>query len=217
MPTPSLTKEPASNVREKVRPETSSVDTLRRARVGDKMATKVRAGVKVVKPLSLVFESNEFVVKKANRASSGSGAKLSRRIKQDTSFKVLVSAPVDAPESIAAIRRTISAKVLSQAVAFLGVPQVDLLGAMKIPVSSFHRKLSGNLSLSSDETERVLRLADITRLATEAFGDAEAASAWLQTKNLALAEQSPLSMLDTDVGTSQVRRVLAVVNCGGVL
>jgi putative toxin-antitoxin system antitoxin component (TIGR02293 family) len=137
--------------------------------------------------------------------------------KHGMTFKRLVSSPIGLPEAIHIIRSALSPAVVNQAVDFLDVPQSQLLGYLKIPVSSFHRKLSEERSLSPEETERVLRLAEVTRLATEAFGDPASASLWLQARSVALTGQSPLEMLDTDIGTQQVRRVLSTINYGGVL
>jgi putative toxin-antitoxin system antitoxin component (TIGR02293 family) len=66
-------------------------------------------------------------------------------------------------------------------------------------------------------SERIVRVADITRMAKETFGGREAATRWLKTANLALGGATPLSMLDTQPGTAEVRRVLSSINYGGAL
>ena len=53
------------------------------------------------------------------------------------------------------------------------------------------------------------------RLREETFGDAELASEWLQTSNLGLGNETPLSMLDTEIGCREVSRVLNAIAYGG--
>jgi putative toxin-antitoxin system antitoxin component (TIGR02293 family) len=140
-----------------------------------------------------------------------------KKLGTNSDFRSFVSTPMSAQLAIDLARQKLPTSVVSEAIKFLSLPANDVLGGLRIPVSSYHRKLSGNLPLSSDETERVMRLAEITRIATDAFGDAAGASSWLITANMALSGKTPLSLLDTDAGSSQVRRVLSVINYGGAL
>jgi putative toxin-antitoxin system antitoxin component (TIGR02293 family) len=140
-----------------------------------------------------------------------------KKLGTNSDFRSFVSTPMSAQLAIDLARQKLPTSVVSEAIKFLSLPANDVLGGLRIPVSSYHRKLSGNLPLSSDETERVMRLAEITRIATDAFGDAAGASSWLITTNMALSGKTPLSLLDTDAGSSQVRRVLSVINYGGAL
>ena len=61
-----------------------------------------------------------------------------------------------------------------------------------------------------------MRIADVTRGAEETFGGRDAATQWLKTANLGLAGATPLSMLDTEPGAGEVRRVLSAIDHGGV-
>ncbi|MEO8385414.1 MAG: antitoxin Xre/MbcA/ParS toxin-binding domain-containing protein [Betaproteobacteria bacterium] len=146
-----------------------------------------------------------------------SGAIRAGKTKRILNFSALVNNPIGVQATIDVIRSRLPTTVVSEAMGFLSVPRNELLGALRIPVSSFHRKLSTKQALSPEETERVMRLAEITRTTSEAFGGPVEAAAWLTTANMALGGQSPLSLLDTDAGANQVRRVLAVVNYGGAL
>ena len=140
-----------------------------------------------------------------------------RKTLKTITFAKLVNTPIGVQETIDVIRATLPPTVVNEAMDFLSAPRNEVLAALRIPVSSFHRKLTTNQALSPEETERVMRLADITRTATEAFGGQSEARAWLNAANIALGGQSPFSLLDTDAGAGQVRRVLAVVNYGGAL
>ena len=145
------------------------------------------------------------------------GSTVNRKVMKPLTFSKLVSTPIGVQETIDVIRATLPPTVVSEAMDFLSAPRNELLAALRIPVSSFHRKLTTKQALSPEETERVMRLADITRTATGAFGGQSEARAWLNAANIALGGQSPFSLLDTDAGAGQVRRVLAAVNYGGVL
>lgn len=136
---------------------------------------------------------------------------------QGFTFSSLVRKPISAQETIDVIRKTLPATIVSDAMTFLSAPQAEILAALRIPTSSFHRKIAFSKPLSPEETERVMRLADITRIAADAFGGPVEARAWMTSKNIALGGQSPFSLLDTDAGANQVRRVLSVVNYGGSL
>jgi putative toxin-antitoxin system antitoxin component (TIGR02293 family) len=83
-------------------------------------------------------------------------------------------------------------------------------------VSSFHRKLAKNETLSPSESEKVVRLGEITRRAEETFGSAKAAKEWLTTENLSLGA-APISLIDTEAGATQIRRVLGAINYGSAL
>ena len=70
--------------------------------------------------------------------------------------------------------------------------------------------------LNSVTSGRVVRVADITRMAAKTFGGREAAARWLTTPNLGLGDATPLSMLDTEPGAGEVRRILSAIDHGGV-
>ncbi|MBC5801263.1 MAG: DUF2384 domain-containing protein [Candidatus Eremiobacteraeota bacterium] len=57
-------------------------------------------------------------------------------------------------------------------------------------------------------SDRAFRLASIYGFARRVFEDDENASAWFKEPNRALGGERPLDLLDTEVGTQQVFRVL---------
>lgn len=59
-----------------------------------------------------------------------------------------------------------------------------------------------------EESDRLVRLGRIGALAEETLGDAARAASWLRRPNRALENQTPLSQLDTDIGTRQVENLL---------
>jgi putative toxin-antitoxin system antitoxin component (TIGR02293 family) len=138
-----------------------------------------------------------------------------RRAAQGTTFSRLVTRPPDPAQAIETVRQGLPARAIDEAVAYMEVAQKDLLAALRIPMSTYHRRLAANETLSSSESEKVLRLGDIARRAEETFGSSKAAREWLTTKNLALGGP-PLALIDTEAGAGQVRRVLASLDFGGV-
>ena len=68
--------------------------------------------------------------------------------------------------------------------------------------------------LSADESDRLVRLARIFALAVEVLGDEGKAAQWLRRANRALGNTAPLDLLDTDVGTQAVVKVLGRMDYG---
>jgi len=64
------------------------------------------------------------------------------------------------------------------------------------------------------ESDRLLRVARAYARTVEFFGSPEAASAWLKKPAPALHEQTPLSLLDTEVGAQQVITLLNQLEYG---
>lgn len=64
--------------------------------------------------------------------------------------------------------------------------------------------------------ERLARIALIETMAVQVFGSSESAKRWLLSYNPTFGE-SPLSLLDTDAGTEEVKKVLSAVAYGCVV
>lgn len=62
--------------------------------------------------------------------------------------------------------------------------------------------------LHPDESDRLVRLARVLAQGVEVLGSKEKVSQWLQRPNRALGGETPLALLDTDLGTRQVEEVL---------
>lgn len=80
------------------------------------------------------------------------------------------------------------------------------------PRTLARRKTEKKLDPAS--SERVARLERVVRRAAEVLGDEEAMKAWIRTPNTALGGHTPLSLLDTDVGTHAVLTVLGRLEHG---
>ena len=69
-------------------------------------------------------------------------------------------------------------------------------------------------ALTEEESDRLTRVARITRRAVEAFGNATQAKTWLCRDNRTLGGQAPLELLGTDAGAEAVTDELGRVELG---
>ncbi len=132
-------------------------------------------------------------------------------------FQGFVSTETPAAQKIDLIRAGVGARVVDDMVAYLEVPKAVIFALLHTPESTAHKLIKDNRTLDAAASAGVVRVADITRMAEATFGGREAATHWLKTANLALSGATPLSMLDTEPGAAEVRRVLQAINAGGVL
>lgn len=79
---------------------------------------------------------------------------------------------------------------------------------------TLQRKRAVHGTLSSDESDRLARLARLLAQAEQALGAQEKARRWLVKPNRALGGRTPLSILDSDAGTLAVERVLGRIEHG---
>ena len=137
--------------------------------------------------------------------------------KSKMTFKKFVSTEAPAAKKIDFIRSGVNACVVDDMVQYLGVSKTVIFGLLHTAESTAHKLIRDNRTLDSAASERVVRVADITRTAEQTFGGREAATRWLKTPNIALTGATPLSMLDTEPGALEVRRILSSIDYGGVL
>lgn len=76
-----------------------------------------------------------------------------------------------------------------------------------------HRK-TRHESLTHDESDRAVRIARITSLAEEVFGDDAKASRWLRKPKTRFEGRSPLAMLRTEAGSRLVEEMLLQLDYG---
>jgi putative toxin-antitoxin system antitoxin component (TIGR02293 family) len=76
-----------------------------------------------------------------------------------------------------------------------------------------HRKTRRE-SLTHDESDRAVRIARITALAEEVFGNDAKAARWLRKAKSRFEERSPLEMLRTEAGARLVEEMLLQLDYG---
>lgn len=70
-------------------------------------------------------------------------------------------------------------------------------------------------SLTPQESERLLRLALVFEKAVDLFeGNTDAARDWLKASNKALAGESPLAMMETEIGAREVEDLIGRLEHG---
>jgi putative toxin-antitoxin system antitoxin component (TIGR02293 family) len=131
-----------------------------------------------------------------------------------TAFEV---AEMPMARAVKAIRAGLPAR------AFVGVAEalhlsVDEL-AVKLGVSprtvrDQRKKLT---RLSSENSEKLVRMARIQQQARKIFSTDEAVSGWLTSPAPALAGAKPIDLLDTDLGSREIESTLSGIAYGNVM
>jgi putative toxin-antitoxin system antitoxin component (TIGR02293 family) len=95
-----------------------------------------------------------------------------------------------------------------------GLPVGSIADLIRIPQRTLmRRKAKGRLS--SEESERLLRLSGVFEKAVELFeGDTDAARRWLTTSNRELDNQSPLDFTRTEIGAREVEDLIGRLEYG---
>jgi putative toxin-antitoxin system antitoxin component (TIGR02293 family) len=131
-------------------------------------------------------------------------------------FALLVERRMNPTDKVSFIRSGAAAGIVNDMVEYLEVSKSAVFDLLKTPESTAHKLIRDERTLDSGATERLMRVADTVRLAQETFGGRDPAAKWLKTPNLGLNGETPLSMLDTEPGAVEVRRILSAINHGGV-
>jgi putative toxin-antitoxin system antitoxin component (TIGR02293 family) len=118
-------------------------------------------------------------------------------------------------QRIEMIRDGVKVGLLVGAGQYYGLSQTKLSRLLGISDATITRKIKSGGKLGPMESERLARIALIDAEAEDVFGAPDLARRWMLEPNLALGEP-PLSLLDTDTGADEVRKVLAAIAYGGV-
>jgi len=115
----------------------------------------------------------------------------------------------------AAIREGFPQGVVAEEMQASGLTLRELAKSLDLSSRSLQRRRRQG-RLAPHESDRLYRLARIVVLAKHYLGDAETASRWLQRPNRALGGDSPLDLLDTELGARAVENVLGRIAYGGI-
>lgn len=148
------------------------------------------------------------VAKSAKRSAAGASAKF---LQWRTSV-----ANSNAGARINLIRTGVDAFVLVSASEYFNMPRAQFVKMLGMSPATAERKIKSRSLLGPVESERLERLAIVEDTAEKVFGSAELAKTWMMRKNLAFGD-TPMSMLDTDTGAGEVKKVLAAIAYGGVM
>lgn len=117
-------------------------------------------------------------------------------------------------KKIAMIREGVDVALLIGAGQYYGISQTSLSRLIGVSDATVARKIKAGGRLSPQESERLARIAAVEAEAEDVFDSQDLARSWMLEPNLALGEP-PLSLLDTDAGAEEVRKVLVSIAYGG--
>lgn len=83
-----------------------------------------------------------------------------------------------------------------------------------VPKRTLARRKDEKEPLTTEETDKALRLARIAKLAEEVFGDAEKAARWLRKPKRTLEGETPLAFLASETGARTVEEMLTRIDSG---
>lgn len=112
------------------------------------------------------------------------------------------------------IRRGLPPRSLESLARQMDMPTLvtaEMIGLVRRTVA---RRMQGRKPLDPEQSERLVRLARALAQATAILGSREKARRWLQKPNRALGGESPITMLDTDVGAQAVLDELGRIDYG---
>lgn len=114
---------------------------------------------------------------------------------------------------ISGIRKGIPAGAIDALLHNTRLSQAQLSIILAIPERTLTRRKHEGV-LTHEESEKLVRLARVIERAEEVFEDLQKALDWLQAPNHTLNSMSPLSMLDTDIGTENIMDTLGRIEHG---
>jgi putative toxin-antitoxin system antitoxin component (TIGR02293 family) len=120
----------------------------------------------------------------------------------------------DPTQIIELIRKGLPPQTIDYVAGLLTLSRVSFLDAIKIPASTVERRLRTGELLTSDESDRVSRVAKVLRRAVDVLGDKAQGKAWMIDSISSLGGRTPLSLLDTMEGYDLVTTTLSRIEYG---
>jgi len=117
-------------------------------------------------------------------------------------------------EVLPLVRHGLPAGMFEQVAAALGLSSTSLAAKLGIARRTVTRKRGNGAPLSSETSEKLLRVARIRNLARLVFTTDEALSEWLSKSDTAFGNMAPLDLLDTDLGAREVESLLQSIAHG---
>jgi putative toxin-antitoxin system antitoxin component (TIGR02293 family) len=96
----------------------------------------------------------------------------------------------------------------------LDVHEQELAGVLGIASRTLARRAGKRLR--PDESDRLFRVAKVLARATDVLGTQDKAAGWMKSPQVALGDQEPLHLLDTEIGEDEVLALLGRIEHGVV-
>lgn len=116
-------------------------------------------------------------------------------------------------EWVEQIRHGVPSAAVDSLIGFLSITKSELSDAIDIPFRTLVRR-KGEALLDSDESAKLVRVARVIERAEEVFESPDAARGWLKSPNASLSGQTPMSLLDTEIGAESVLDTLGRIEHG---
>jgi putative toxin-antitoxin system antitoxin component (TIGR02293 family) len=116
-------------------------------------------------------------------------------------------------DPVAAVRAGLTYAALDRVREYLDVSD-DLLAHILGVSPRTLRRRRGAGTLTTDESDRLVLLAEIIALAQQALDSGEGARQWLRTPHSMLGGESPLDRMDTVTGMQEVKTMLSHIEHG---
>lgn len=114
---------------------------------------------------------------------------------------------------VSVIRQGIPSTAVDTLVDFLSITKSELSDAIDIPFRTLVRR-KGEALLDRGESAKLVRVARVIERAEAVFEDPNSARVWLKSPNTSLSGQSPMSLLDTELGAESVMDTLGRIEHG---
>lgn len=122
-------------------------------------------------------------------------------------FLALVDAPLQ--ELAREVRLGLSTGLVDDAADFLRISKAEIMAITEVKPASLSRWSREGQPMPLGESDRLARVARVTRVARQLLGSDAEAVQWLTTEVPALGNVKPLSLLTSDAGTRMVEDMLA--------
>jgi len=143
-------------------------------------------------------------------AENGENPTLYERI----GLKLGVAAPRSDSDLVTLVEHRLSVQALASLVKH-GLAEQEIFSLVLPRRTLTHRRAKHQL-LTREESDRVVRLARVTALAEQVFGDDAKAARWLRKAKRRFGSRSPLEMLATETGARLVEEMLYQIDDGVV-
>ena len=117
-------------------------------------------------------------------------------------------------EILTQIRSGLPAAMFEQVASILGLSAGTLAAKLGIARRTVTRKRGNGAPLSSQTSEKLLRVARVRNLGRKLFATDEAVSEWLSKPDVSLGHMAPLDLLDTELGAREVENLLRALVYG---
>lgn len=83
-----------------------------------------------------------------------------------------------------------------------------------VPRRTLTHRIANNQPLSKEESDKAVRVARVTAMAEQVFGEPERAWRWLRKPKIHFAGKTPIAMLGTEAGARLVEEMIAQIEDG---